>query len=313
MSETHRKEYLSRIHRAQDFIEQNLTSGLTLEQIARAACYSPFHFHRVFAAITGETLYQFILRLRLERAAVRLRQNDGATITEIALGMGFSSSSTFARSFQAHFGVSASEFRKICKAKRKGRQAGEDPAPYGAVQAITPLARGTSMHPETTTQPLGLEIRDLEAITVAYLRHVGPYVGDSTLFQRLFGELFRWAGPRGLVPSPTARLLTVAHDNPHITVPDKLRLSVGLTVPAGTETSPPVALMTLPAGRYACARFELLPSEFPAAWNHVCGEWLPGSGYQLGELPCYEIYLDEARKNEEGRMNVEIRVGVIPL
>lgn len=70
-----RREYAARIHRAQDFIEKNLGSSLQLEAIAGAAHFSPFHFHRLYTAMTGETLYQFIQRIRLERAASRLLQS----------------------------------------------------------------------------------------------------------------------------------------------------------------------------------------------------------------------------------------------
>ena len=105
MSEGHRNEYLSRIHRAQDFIEKNLAQKLTLEEIAHAASFSPYHFHRIFSAITGETLYQFILRLRLEKAAGLLCQDVDRPVTDIALDVGFGSSATFARAFLAAFGM----------------------------------------------------------------------------------------------------------------------------------------------------------------------------------------------------------------
>lgn len=313
MSDAHRNEYLRRIHRAQDFIERNLTSELSLERIAREACFSPFHFHRVFSSVTGETLYQFILRLRLERIAGYLRQNDAA-ITELALTYGFSSSATFARAFQAHFGMSASEFRKNRKTLRKNRKDGVDEVGESGGVAISPTQPGKTMHPQSVTvPPQRIEVRQLPPLAVAYVRHVGPYVGDGQLFARLFGQVFQWAGPRGLASLPTTQRLTIAHDNPHITESDKLRLSVGITVPADTETSPPLASMTIPAGQYACATFEIASTEFPAAWNHVCGVWLPASGYQLAEAPCYEVYLNDATTHPERKFLVEIRIGVVPL
>ena len=169
------------------------------------------------------------------------------------------------------------------------------------------------MQHNPSVPPQSIEVRDMPALQVAYVRHIGPYAGDGQLFQRLFGQVFQWAGPRGLASLPTMQRLTVAHDNPNITEADKLRLSVGITVPEGTETSPPLALMTLPAGKYACARFEISPADFPAAWNHVCGVWLPQSGYQVADAPCYEVYLNDAATHPEKKHIVEIRVGVMPL
>ena len=100
-----KREYFSRIHRAQDFIEENLSRTLALEEIARAACFSPYHFHRLYTAITGESIYQFILRIRLERAASRLCRQPPEPVTTIAFGLGFSSSATFARAFKGFFGL----------------------------------------------------------------------------------------------------------------------------------------------------------------------------------------------------------------
>jgi len=107
-----RDEYLARIHRVMDHIERHLGGRLTLESLAEVACFSPFHFHRVFTACTGETLYQFILRLRLERAAGQVLQNPRKSITEIALDCGFSGSSAFARAFREAFGASPGEWRR---------------------------------------------------------------------------------------------------------------------------------------------------------------------------------------------------------
>jgi AraC family transcriptional regulator len=74
--------------------------------------FSPFHFHRIFSAMVGETLSSFIRRLRLERAASMLIDHPKQTITEIAMACGFSSSASFARAFAERFGMSASELRQ---------------------------------------------------------------------------------------------------------------------------------------------------------------------------------------------------------
>jgi AraC-like DNA-binding protein len=53
---THRREYERRVYRVMDYVQGHLDEDLTLEKLACVAAFSPFHFHRVFAAITGETL-----------------------------------------------------------------------------------------------------------------------------------------------------------------------------------------------------------------------------------------------------------------
>lgn len=88
----------------------NLDSSLRLEDVAQAAGFSPFHFHRVFRAILGETLQQFVKRQRLERALYWMSHTPSRSLTEIALECGFSSSSDFSRSFKQRFEVAPSAF-----------------------------------------------------------------------------------------------------------------------------------------------------------------------------------------------------------
>jgi AraC-like DNA-binding protein len=107
----HRREYERRVNRVMDYVQAHLVEDLTLEKLAAVAAFSPFHFHRVFAAITGETLSDFIRRIRLERAASALGLLHDTSVLEIALRYGFSSAATFARAFKAHFGMSATEWR----------------------------------------------------------------------------------------------------------------------------------------------------------------------------------------------------------
>src|SRR5437763_1337219 len=110
-SAAHRREYERRVNRVMDYVQAHLAEELTLDKLAGVAAFSPFHFHRVFAAITGETLSDFIRRVRLERAASALGLLHDTSVLEIALRYGFSSAATFARAFRMHFGMSATQWR----------------------------------------------------------------------------------------------------------------------------------------------------------------------------------------------------------
>jgi AraC family transcriptional regulator len=61
--------YISSVNKALQFIDENLDTNLSLDTIAKVACFSPFHFHRIFKAITNETLNGYINRKRIEKAA----------------------------------------------------------------------------------------------------------------------------------------------------------------------------------------------------------------------------------------------------
>ena len=105
------EEYRSRINRVIDYIEANIDRDLSLSELAEVAHFSPFHFHRIFRAMVGETLNGFIQRIRLEKAAMKLALNPRESITEIATECGFSGPSAFARAFRDTFGMSASQWR----------------------------------------------------------------------------------------------------------------------------------------------------------------------------------------------------------
>ncbi|MDV7394736.1 AraC family transcriptional regulator, partial [Arthrospira platensis SPKY1] len=117
-----------------DYIEANLEKPLTLEDLAREAHFSKFHFNRIFKALTGETPFQFILRLRLEKAATLMLINPKDSITDIAYRCGFSDLSIFSRNFKSHFGRSATQYRleksNLSQANSNRLQASDKPSMY---------------------------------------------------------------------------------------------------------------------------------------------------------------------------------------
>ncbi len=154
-----------------------------------------------------------------------------------------------------------------------------------------------------------MEVKGLPEITVAYVRHIGPYKGDSALFNRLFDKLCSWAGPRNLIGSG-AKFFTVYHDDPEITEENRLRISVSLEVPPSTEVSGDIGKMIISGGQYAVAHFVIREDEYQQAWSWVYAEWLPRSGFQPDDKPCFE-YFPEEPKN--GMHTVDICVPVKPL
>ncbi len=313
-----RAEYQGRIQRVMDHVEANLARDLGLDELARVACFSPYHFHRIFSAVTGESLYQFILRLRLERAAGQLAQADGKSITAIALDCGFGSSAAFARAFRAAFGTSASGFRaarrKICKTDSKEGKEPLPAAPYAEPNLDDTIEGVLNKRriPTSSKPAQSVRVENIPAFTVAYVRHVGPYAGNAALFEGLLNKLMRWAGPRGLV-SATPKVIIVYHDNPEITAPEKLRTSMCLAVPSGTPVEGEIGTMEIPAGLCVLGHFELDETEFGAAWDWLCGTWMPESGYQPDDRLAYEWCLNDARQHPQGKFVVELCVPVKPL
>lgn len=317
-------EYISRINRVIDYIESNIDKDLSLEKLASVANFSRFHFHRIFRAIMGETLNRYIQRIRIERAALQLINNPKKTITEIAFDCGFSGSAPFARAFKDFFKMSASQWRlkgnpyesnmgkidsKDGKAISKIRQDFEVSSYY-----IDSVNQNRIWRITMVKKPdFNVEIKDMPELNVAYVRHIGPYKGNNELFEELFNRLMGWAGPRDLLRFPETQVLAVYHDDPKVTDEARLRTSVCITVPKNTPVDGEVGYMTVPGGKYATARFELTSDEYEEAWDAVFGVWLPTSGYQPDDRPCYELYHNDPKEHPENKTIVDIVVPVKPL
>jgi AraC family transcriptional regulator len=315
-----RQEYFGRINKVLDYIDNHLDEELKLEKLAEIANFSRYHFHRIFSAMVGEPLGKFINRIRCEHAANALRANARKSITEIAFDMGFSSSATFARAFKDEFKMSASEWRnlpcekikeysKIRKTESKESEVQRDESSYIAYVNFRNNNRRIAMLKEKAV----VEVKEMEEMNVAYVRHIGPYKGNSKLFEDLFNRLFAWAGPRGLVNFPDSKLMSVYHDDPEITEESKLRVSVCLTVPEDTAVDGDVGMMKMAGGKYAVGRFELQSDQYPEAWNYMVAEWLPESGYQFDDRLCFENYLNNPKEHPEGLCITEIYIPIKPM
>ena len=94
---------------------------------------------------------------------------------------------------------------------------------------------------------------------------------------------------------------------------DAVRLS-DLNVPVLVQAFPDeVGKMTIAGGRYAFARFELKPDEYAEAWNAVMGGWLPESGLQPADVPCFQLYHNDCNEHPEKKAIVDICIPVVPL
>jgi len=305
-----RDEYIVRINRVIDYIQNNLNSKLDLETLARVAYFSKFHFHRIFTAMVGETLNSFIKRLRIEKAASIVIASPKFSITEIALNTGFSSSASFSRTFHEHFGMSATDFRNGEYKNSKIRKMDSKNWKAEKLQSLYFNDRNSKQKRRIAMK---VEVKNLEIMTVAYIRHIGSYAENSALFEELFGKLFKWAGPRGLINFPETKMLSVYYDDPNITDESKLRMDVSISIPENTEVSGEIGKMTIAGGKYAVGRFEIKASEYGDAWQKMMGEWLPDSGYVPDDKPCFELYQNDPKEHPQGLHIFDICVPVKPL
>ena len=316
---TSRDEYTARINRVMDYIDARLDRNLSLDKLAEIAHFSKFHFHRIFKAFNGETVSQFVLRLRLQKATKELTANPLKSITEIAFDSGFSAPEIFSRSFKAKFNMSPSQWRykKQNHLNSKNHQALGNNHQENKPQPFY-------IDPETNNQvwmikmeklnDVQIEVKNMPKWYVAYLRHTGPYKGDGVLFESLLQKLMTWAGARNLLHFPETKLLSVYHDDPEITDDDKQRISVCLTITEEIKVDGNVGKLILPAGKFAVGSFEISDSDgYEEAWNTMMAGWLPDSGFQPDDRLCYEIYKNDPNSHAQGKHLVDICIPIKPL
>jgi AraC family transcriptional regulator len=304
-----RLEYDRRVNAVIDHIRDHLADRLSLVGLARVAAFSPFHFARVFRAVTGERLFGFIQRQRIEKAAGALLHHPGRPVLEVALDHGFASAATFARAFRAHFGMSATQWRAGGAEGWECRRRASKPLrkPGKATSRRMRDRRGTRPGEER----MAVTVRDLPTYHVAYMRYVGPYGPHG--IPALWARLLAWMRPRDLATDDRLTL-GVALDDPAITAADRCRYDACVVVPADFRADRWVNLADIPAGRYAVARFTGSAHEIQDAWDRVFRLWLPGSGYEPDDRACYELYRGEPTVDARlRRFRCELCLPVRPL
>jgi AraC family transcriptional regulator len=270
--------YLDRVNRAIDHVTQNLAEPLKLEDVAKVACFSPYHFHRVFRSVMGETLHDFVERVRLERALHLLAHGGDPTLTDVALACGFGSSSNFSRIFKAHFGVAPRDFDlDALRRQRRGDLLGTVPGGH----RITRLPEGAN--------PDGfvVRLRDLPARRVAYQRVFRPYEGEGQGVLEAATRLLEWARARGL---EGGQWLGYQWDNPEIVPLEQCRYDMGLEIPESIAADGFVSETRFPPMKVA--EVEIAgPAELELrALDWLYTTWLPRSGFAPAHQPGFEAF-----------------------
>ena len=276
---TTRSDYAIRLERVFRWLADHLDDTLDLARLAEVAAMSPYHFHRTYHAMQGETAAETVRRLRLHRAAVELITGE-LPVPRVARRAGYGSQEAFTRAFKAAYRV--------------------PPARYRASFVPSPTPKRTEDAMDTTTA-FHATIRETPALRVAALAHSGDYINIGSTFERLMAI----AGGQGLV-GPWTRSLGVYYDDPASTAREALRADACLTLSDGKLPSGELQVRELRGGRYAVTLHVGPYAElhFPYTWLY--GTWLPKSGEETADAPSIEEYLNDARVVPPSELRTEI-------
>lgn len=266
--------WTARMERAVELLARRLDEPPSLEELARAAGVSPFHFHRIWRALTGEPVGQTVARLRIAVSQQRLAVG-GSSITAIALDGGFGTPQSFARAFRRVTGLSPSEF----------------------------LSSGL---PEINVgSPPDAEIRiDLrEAGELVALRREG---GAYRELNALFWQVWNWAESAGKLDGLRG-LYGIPWDDPVSVSEDRLRYDACLALADPGTPAPPMRIVPLPAGDYAALR-HLGSYDGLEDANQALMRWLIASGRTPADFPLFHHFLDDPEEVPEAALRTDVLI-----
>ncbi|HEY5809325.1 MAG TPA: AraC family transcriptional regulator [Povalibacter sp.] len=285
-------EYAQRIDRVIDYLRGNLDRPVKLDELAKVACFSEFHFHRIFSAVSGETLNSFTTRLRLEKAARLLRYSD-QSMTAIALDCGFSSSATFSRAFRSGYDTSPGQFRKtgeIKKSKIRKELFSEHEYVFPAMSA------------EEKSAAFPVRLIDVPARQVAYIRVTNAFEEGRVLAS--FRTMIEWAKSQGIFSQGI--LFGMSVDDPHVTPKHLYRYEVCLATSLSFECMEGMSKTEMPAMRYAVTRVCGDIRRVATAWDYLFRGWLINSVYAPEHAPALEIFLDKEKAADWSHFELEL-------
>ena len=225
------------------------------------------------------------------------------TVTEIAIQNGFTSISSFTRTFSKLYGQSPTHFRnthpdrfsKICKMDSKNGKANFITEEY--LSNIINLNNWIDMNAK-------IEIKEIPKMKVAYITQIGINGLENT-----FDRIIRWARPRGVFSGSGSNVVRIFHDSFKITDEDKVRMSIGVTVNNPVKTEGEVGLTSIEKGKHIVGHFEIEPKEFEKSWDGLF-IWMNDKGYKKAERFPFEIYYNHYNDHPERKCIVNLCIPI---
>jgi AraC family transcriptional regulator len=294
-------DYKVRINRVFQYIDKNLDSNLSLDTISEIAFFSPFHFHRIFKTLTGETLNEFVTRRRIEKSVLDLLHNKSG-ISDIAHIYGFSDNAAYSKAFKKYYGVSPTEFKnqnpnkftKIRQLKSKIGQEYPDLDQYVCI--IDNLKKWITMNAK-------IDIKKISKLNYAYISCIG-----SKELPVAFQQLISWATRNGLM-TEKAKMMIVYHDSLKVTEEDKARLSACFILDKVLNSEGEIGFLEIPSANYIVGSFEIVTEDFEKAWTSLY-LWMNENGYKKADRDSFEIYHNNFNEHPEKKAIVDFHIPI---
>jgi AraC family transcriptional regulator len=298
------------LYRVLEYIHCHLSGDLSLEKLASVASYSPFHFQRVFTNMVGESPKQYIIRLRLEKAARHIKVFPKLSLTEISYDSGFASLSTFSRAFKGFFGISPEhykllspeEVRKICKTDSKNGK---------TIKLFSSDFWQVNFSQANMTEQENQSELTFKRQSEKRMYFMQTQLDSPDAITLAFQKLFHWADPRGLITHET-QYIGLLLDVPFITPIEKCRYKVCITSDLHSAEHKQIGTIAMMPGLYAS--YSMKGDIYSLVKSLVyCNHYrLPNSGYSIREDTCFEIFEENPTEKPIEQIRREVLLPVRP-
>lgn len=281
---TKHQDYQERVNKVLHYIHAHLDEQLELDELASMAHFSPFHFHRIMRAHLNEPIMGYLLRIRLETAA-NLILHSNLSVKNIAYKMSYDVPSSFNKAFKKRFGIAPGDFNHH----------------YTEIKTINYLQKMKTLE----IKKLKPKFRELKPLRVIYVNSIGPYGEQGT--EQSWEKVCHFAEQKRLFGRAT-EFIGISHDDPGVTDSGKLRYDACVVVSKEVTPEGEVGVKTIEGGRYAVFMHKGPYTEFQKTYDYIYGTWLPDSGEQLRDEPCFEKYLNSLDKTKPENLKTEIYI-----
>lgn len=277
--QSNKEFYTEKLNIVTEFINENLDSKLTLNQLSELSHFSPFHFHKIMKALLKEPIGEYIVRIRLEKAAQLIKYSNDS-IEQISYSVGYETPSSLSKQFKNHFGISPTEYRngKIATAKK-------------------------SKNMDTKLDIKKAKIVTLEEKQAIYLKLQGKY--QDLNYANAWEKLWLIVKNQKLFTAGIEHI-GIPYDDPNMTDADKIRYDACLVIHKEAKSEGDVGIKTLRRGKFAMFHYTGSYKRLPEVYDYIFNEWLLNTEYELRDEPIREKYRNNPQRTEESKLKTEI-------